>query len=241
MKKGDLRRNEVIETAERLFYTKGYEKTSVQDILDEMHFSKGGFYHHFDSKLSLLQAICEQRTEETCEAAIKNGSREYKYESERLNAVLSSSALWNSGNAGFVSLLITVAYREDGALMREKMKNSQLRGMVPIVEEIVKSGLRKGEFYSPDTRATAELVLRLYMQFTDDIAFLLAEETDLNVLLEAMVRKLWVYRGAIERILIAPLGSIILFDAEDLVKLGKQVLADRAQQKQETEQNTVNP
>ena len=49
MKKGDARREELLATAERLFCTKGYEKTSVQDILDEMGFSKGGFYHHFDS------------------------------------------------------------------------------------------------------------------------------------------------------------------------------------------------
>ena len=61
MRKGDLRREELLATAERLFYTKGYEKTSVQDILTEMNFSKGGFYHHFDSKLSVLEAICEQR------------------------------------------------------------------------------------------------------------------------------------------------------------------------------------
>ena len=59
MKKGDVRREELLATAERLFYTKGYEKTSVQDILTEMNFSKGGFYHHFDSKLSVLEAICE--------------------------------------------------------------------------------------------------------------------------------------------------------------------------------------
>ena len=58
MKKGDARRGELLATAERLFYTKGYEQTSVQDILTAMHFSKGGFYHHFDSKLAVLEAIC---------------------------------------------------------------------------------------------------------------------------------------------------------------------------------------
>ena len=57
MRKGDMRREELIATAERLFYTKGYEKTSVQDILTEMNFSKGGFYHHFESKLQLLDAL----------------------------------------------------------------------------------------------------------------------------------------------------------------------------------------
>ena len=36
MKKGDARRGELLAAAERLFYTKGYEQTSVQDILDEI-------------------------------------------------------------------------------------------------------------------------------------------------------------------------------------------------------------
>ena len=69
MKKGDQRRDELMATAERLFYTKGYEGTSVQDILTEMNFSKGGFYHHFDSKLAVLEAICGQRAQETCDRA----------------------------------------------------------------------------------------------------------------------------------------------------------------------------
>lgn len=50
MKKGDARRQQILETAERLFYQNGYENTSVQAILDEMNLSKGGFYHHFESK-----------------------------------------------------------------------------------------------------------------------------------------------------------------------------------------------
>ena len=231
MKKGDIRRNEVIETAEKLFYTRGYERTSVQDILDAMHFSKGGFYHHFDSKLSLLEAICEQRTEEMCDTASKIGAKPYRRETERLNAVLSSSALWTNGNEGFVALLIGVAYREDGALMREKMKNAQLRGMLPLIEEVIQKGCESGEFYATDRHSTAELILRLYMQFTDDIAFLLAGETDELVMMDTMVKKLWVYRGAIERVLVAPLGSIILFDADQLVALGTSILRDRARQR----------
>lgn len=69
MRKGDARREQIMATAETLFYQKGYEQTSVQDILDALQFSKGGFYHHFESKLALLSAICEQRAQESYEAA----------------------------------------------------------------------------------------------------------------------------------------------------------------------------
>ena len=45
MLKGDLRKKQILETAEKMFCRDGYEKTSVQDILDVLHLSKGSFYH----------------------------------------------------------------------------------------------------------------------------------------------------------------------------------------------------
>ena len=55
MIKGDLRKKQILETAEALFTERGYEKTGVQDILDQLHLSKGSFYHHFESKELVLE------------------------------------------------------------------------------------------------------------------------------------------------------------------------------------------
>ena len=55
MKKGDIKKQEIIQTAEMLFCRYGYNETSVQDILDAIHTSKGSFYHHFESKEQVLQ------------------------------------------------------------------------------------------------------------------------------------------------------------------------------------------
>ena len=46
----------IIITAARLFSEKGYEQTSIQDILDALKLSKGGLYHHFKSKEEILEA-----------------------------------------------------------------------------------------------------------------------------------------------------------------------------------------
>lgn len=176
MKKGDARRGELLATAERLFYTKGYEKTSVQDILNEMGFSKGGFYHHFDSKLAVLEAICEMRAQECGEQARQAAARTEGTAVDRLNAVFHDSAILTSGNSGFISLMIQVAYREDGALMREKMRSSQMEAMLPVLRDILAEGAASGEFFIGDVDACAALLLRLYLVFTDEIAFLLARE-----------------------------------------------------------------
>ncbi|MEI3406316.1 MAG: TetR/AcrR family transcriptional regulator [Christensenellales bacterium] len=71
----------------KLFYTKGDEKTSIQDILDEVGFSKGGFYHHFDSKLIRSAAPCEQRAQEICQSAAVAVGEGEKSASEELNAL----------------------------------------------------------------------------------------------------------------------------------------------------------
>lgn len=62
MRKGDEKRQAILDVAEKLFYTKGYEATSVQDILDVLDTSKGSFYHHFESKEQVLgHPLCATR------------------------------------------------------------------------------------------------------------------------------------------------------------------------------------
>lgn len=231
MKKGDMRRQELLLAAEKLFYTKGYEKTSVQDILTEMNYSKGGFYHHFDSKLSVLQAICEMRARECCEQAKKAVEQTSGGATDKLNALLHSAPLWGSDNQSFVSLLVRVAYHEDGALMRERMKQCQLEAMQPVAEAVLSEGVASGEFFCGDVSAYASLLLRLFIQFTDEIAFLLADIEKEQETLAAMVSVLDVYRSAIERVLIAPFGSIVLFDVRELQILAGSMLKDKLRER----------
>ena len=230
MKKGDMRRETLLAAAEKLFYTKGYEKTSVQDILTEVGFSKGGFYHHFDSKLSVLEAICENRAKETCERA-KVLVGEQQGAVNKLNALFHDAAFFTGGSQNFVALLIQVAYREDGALMREKMKARQLEYMQSVLEEGLDEGVRTQAFFVTDIPTSAQMILRLYMQFADDIAFLLAQDESEEKMLEAMIAKLRVYRTAIERVLVAPFGSIVLFDAKELQLLAQDMIKRRLRQR----------
>ena len=70
MKKGDIKKQEFINTAEELFCRNGYESTSVQDIIDSLNTSKGSFYHHFISKEALLEEICSRRADQILQGII---------------------------------------------------------------------------------------------------------------------------------------------------------------------------
>ncbi len=56
----------ILDVAFRLFMEKGYEHTSIQDIIDHLGgLSKGAIYHHFKSKEDILVAVTDQMTAES--------------------------------------------------------------------------------------------------------------------------------------------------------------------------------
>ena len=58
--------NLILDVAFRLFMEKGYEHTSIQDIIDHLcGLSKGAIYHHFKSKEDILVAVSDRMTAES--------------------------------------------------------------------------------------------------------------------------------------------------------------------------------
>lgn len=54
----------ILDVATQFFLEKGFEKTSLQDIITATGFSKGALYHHFPGKEELFSAACERMTTE---------------------------------------------------------------------------------------------------------------------------------------------------------------------------------
>ena len=50
----------ILDTAERLFIEKGYDRASLQEIIDETGLSKGAIYHHFTSKEDIFYSVCDR-------------------------------------------------------------------------------------------------------------------------------------------------------------------------------------
>ncbi len=53
--------NRILDVSSKLFLEKGYDKTTIQDIIDELgDLSKGAIYHHFKSKEDILSAVMDR-------------------------------------------------------------------------------------------------------------------------------------------------------------------------------------
>ena len=57
IKEPEERKEELIDAAEELFIVKGYENTSINDIVDKVGVAKGLFYYYFKAKDEILNAI----------------------------------------------------------------------------------------------------------------------------------------------------------------------------------------
>lgn len=60
-------REQIIDTANRLFYERGYESTSFASIAEAVGISRGNFYYHFKTKDEILEAVIQARLTNTRE------------------------------------------------------------------------------------------------------------------------------------------------------------------------------
>lgn len=73
----EVTRQRILDAAKKLFAQKGYERTTIQDILDELEdLSKGAIYHHFKNKEAMLYALVDSDNERLLpQANQEDGSR----------------------------------------------------------------------------------------------------------------------------------------------------------------------
>src|ERR1700694_2326094 len=125
-----IRREAFLDVAQRLVQTKGYEAMSVQDVLNELEASKGAFYHYFDSKQALLEAIVE-RFADGALATLAPVLHDPKLPAlTKLEEVFAGIAGWKAEQKELVLGIIEVWNSDSNAIVREKLRRMTMRLIV---------------------------------------------------------------------------------------------------------------
>ena len=155
-----VRRAEMIDCAQALFLAKGYERTTISDVIAATGLSKGAFYHHFRAKEDLLEAIAERFAREALTQALDVQSDPSLTALDRLNRLLAMSRDWKAENIGPLRAMFTVLLRPENAILYHRIVEAVFHGMAPTVAAIIADGEREGVFSTPDETLAAE-ALRL--------------------------------------------------------------------------------
>lgn len=226
MRKGDLRRTQILDASEKLFFEYGYEQTSIQDILDALHMSKGGFYHYFDSKLAVLREICERRAENRYERL--NGELYVSRRSpiDKLNRLLGLMNLFETENTQFAALMLKICYRDGDASIREFTRRIALERLTPYMNDVIAEGMEEGTFFSRYPMEIGKLALMLAWDVDDATCRILASEPDNPDCLIRIMETLNAYRESIETLLGADCGTIEIYDVGKLVNSMRAAAAE---------------
>ncbi len=216
VKDPDVRRSEILAVAQRLFYLKGYEQTSIQDIITEIGIAKGTFYHYFSSKLDLLDAMIERMIEQTLQSLEPLVADDQLSALEKFERFFSDLADWKVENKAFFLDIMTIWYKDENAILRHKVKTTSVEKTMPLLAQIIEQGMAEGTFATEYPADIAEIVLQIGQSLSDTLAKIILNEAHNDDALAIIERKTIVYRSAIERILNAPTGSIKLFDLDQV-------------------------
>ena len=226
MKKGDLRKQEILETAEALFCRYGYENTSIQNILDQLNISKGSFYHHYISKESLLEGICRKRAEQNY-ASVSCLIDEDMPATVNLDILLSGMIPFRDEKLSFLLMLLPVFRLPEGRIVRMSYCNELLGQFKKAVIHEIEKGRSNEELVCQSPDITADLILsminRLWTQLCDAI---ISEEDDGSKMdISVFLEYTECYRKMTEKILMLPYGSISLIDIPTISSMIEQIHA----------------
>ncbi|QUG84143.1 TetR/AcrR family transcriptional regulator [Bacillus nitratireducens] len=156
VKEYEERRKEILETAERLFVTKGYTKTTVNDILKEIRIAKGTFYHYFKSKEEVMDEIIMRIIKDHVAKAKVIVSNPNIPVLEKLFRVL----MEQSPKSGDVKdKMIEQFHQPNNAEMHQKSIVQSIIHLSPVLAEILEQGIDEGIFSTPYPQETIELLL----------------------------------------------------------------------------------
>ncbi|WP_082143952.1 TetR/AcrR family transcriptional regulator [Nitratireductor soli] len=167
------RRQMFLDCAEHLLQTVGYDRLSIQDILNATGVSKGAFYHYFDSKQDLLEALVDQTSQAIAENLAPISDDEDLAAVEKLQRFFATLAAWKSARRDLLENLLGVWLADENALLREKQRHAIARRIAPLFARIIEQGAREGVFASSYPEQEGWLVVSIIQDLNAAMASLI--------------------------------------------------------------------
>ena len=208
------RRAQLLDTAEQLFLTLGYEASSVDMIIRAAGVSKGAFYHHFDSKESLLAALADRIVDRSIAQTREVMGRAHPDALSRLNAFWSESRRLKVEIAPVVRTSLRAVFRPENLLLRYRINAATIAKVAPVLAEVLEEGMREDLFDIPDAHGCAEMLLHLGTGVHDTIAWAIeeSERGGTEDAAMALERRLRLFELAFNRVLGLPDDAVSLVE-----------------------------
>ncbi|WP_195984186.1 TetR/AcrR family transcriptional regulator [Clostridium sp. D33t1_170424_F3] len=159
----------IITVSAKLFAEKGYDKTSMQDIVDALGMSKGGIFHHFKSKEDIFHAVMEKQFEQIIETVNQWLDEMHGLTAkEKLRGLINRNLMdekiikesSNMISSAIESPQITLAFTQNN-----------LEKLAPIIADVIREGIEDRSISTAFPDECAEVLLLLLNFWCDTDVF----------------------------------------------------------------------
>lgn len=142
--KKEVRKKELIKIAYELFISKGYENTSVDEIIEKAGIAKGTYYYHFESKEQMLEEVVNMMIDAGVERAKQILQSDLKIEEKLVYTILALRA------APEEQSMQDAIHEKENIILHQKTNNRIIEEAVPILSEIAREAKKEGLFNLDD-------------------------------------------------------------------------------------------
>ena len=218
-KQHDARRHEIIQTAQTLFFTHGYDTCTVADIIDAVGIAKGTFYHYFKSKEDLLAELVETLSDAIIAEIQPIAGDTTRSALERLEEYFKHSMILKARSKEVLIPALFTLYRPENVLLRVQMIQRANQRVAPVLGAIIREGVEHGEFDVADPEMCGEFVIRSFSELSSRWAQLVLKDPDAPDLQESLNRMLDFMEWSLARLLGVSEGSVTLTDRDAVQSL----------------------
>lgn len=211
-------RDQICDNAYGLFMTQGYDRTSIQSIIDAVGIAKGTFYHHFRSKEDLMDAL----TERLIVVALAQMRPILDDESlgaiAKFNKAFSQVGLWKLEHRQLFMDLLRTMTDPANAVLQARMTRASLKAMQPVLTEIIQQGVDEGVFHVDHPEPIARALLQVIYSMSDAFQHAFLERDPDDDPEQWLLTELSTLEQAAERLLAAPAGTLCWVDRGTLAQ-----------------------
>jgi AcrR family transcriptional regulator len=159
------RKKSILQTAEKLFLTQGYEKTSVNQIVEKAGVAKGTFYHHFKTKEDILSVIADDFLSSLVHSA------EDVANDNKLSAGEKMKKIFSNKNDEKANVMKEGLHHPQNRKLHEEINVQLILRFSPILVTVIEQGVKEGQFKVKNILETVQFLLTASQFLFDEDLF----------------------------------------------------------------------
>ena len=189
MKKGERRKQELLQIAYRMFLQKGYEETSVDEIIAQAGIAKGTYYYYFETKEQMLEEVIGMMIGQEIQAAEQILQTDLPVPQKILGIITSLRP------APAESPIEEALMKPENIIMHGKIQKKLIESVTPLLSEVVEEGIAEGIFACDHIPERVRMLLIISSETFDEGQF---SEGDIAVFIDMAEKLLGAETGTMQ-------------------------------------------